>query len=90
MSKVPYASAVGSLMYAMVCTRPDIAHAVGVVSRYMNNPGKEHWMAVKWILRYLKGTTNQALCFDGSNISLQGYVDADMAGDGDDRRSTVG
>ena len=42
MSKVPYASAVGSLMYAMVCTRPDIAHAVGVVSRYMNNPGKEH------------------------------------------------
>eukprot|EP00253_Pinus_taeda_P034959 PITA_34959 len=57
MSKVPYASAVGSLMYAMVCTRPDIAHAVGVVSGYMNNPGKEHWMAVKWILRYLKGTT---------------------------------
>eukprot|EP00253_Pinus_taeda_P007700 PITA_07700 len=54
MSKVPYASTVGSLMYAMVRTRPDIAHAVGVVSRYMNNPGKEHWMAVKWILRYLK------------------------------------
>eukprot|EP00253_Pinus_taeda_P027936 PITA_27936 len=79
MSKVPYASAVGSLMYAMVCTRPDIAHAVGVVSRYMTNPGKEHWMAVKWILRYLKGTTDQALCFGGSNISLQGYVDADMA-----------
>eukprot|EP00253_Pinus_taeda_P017667 PITA_17667 len=52
MSKVQYASAVGSLMYAMVCTRPDIAHAVGVVSRYMNNPGKEHWMAVKWILRW--------------------------------------
>jgi hypothetical protein len=42
MSTVPYSSAVGSLMYAMVCTRPDIAHAVGVVSRYMNNPGKEH------------------------------------------------
>jgi len=42
MSKVPYASAVGSLMYAMVCTRPDIAHAVGVVSKYMNNPRKEH------------------------------------------------
>ncbi len=90
MSKVPYASAVGSLMYAMVCTRPDIAHAVGVVSRYMNNPGKEHWMAVKWILRYLKGTTDQALCFGGSNISLQGYFDADMAGDRDNRRSTTG
>uniref|UniRef100_A0A2N9EJV5 PGG domain-containing protein n=1 Tax=Fagus sylvatica TaxID=28930 RepID=A0A2N9EJV5_FAGSY len=45
------ASAIGSLMYAMVCTRPDIAHAVGVVSRYMSNPGKQHWEAVKWILR---------------------------------------
>ena len=42
MALVPYASAVGSLMYAMVCTRPDIAHAVGVVSRYMENPKKEH------------------------------------------------
>ena len=43
MALVPYASAVGSLMYAMVCTRPDIAHALGVVSRYMANPRKEHW-----------------------------------------------
>jgi len=89
MSKVPYASAVGSLMYAMVCTRPDIAHAVGVVRRYMNNLEKEHWMAVKWILRYLRGTTNQALCFAGSKISLQEYVDADMVSDRDNRRSTT-
>ena len=77
-------------MYAMVYTRPDISHAVGVVSRYMNNPGKEHWMAVKQILRYLRGTKNQALCFRGSNIALQGYVDVDMAGDKDNRRSTTG
>jgi hypothetical protein len=42
MSRVPYSSVVDILMYVMVCTRPDIAHAVGVVSRYMNNPGKEH------------------------------------------------
>ena len=47
MSKLPYASAIGSLMYAMVCTRPDISQAVGVVSRYMQDPGKEHWQAVK-------------------------------------------
>ena len=47
MEKVPYASAVESLMYAMVCTRPDITHAVGVVSRFLSNPGKEHWAAVK-------------------------------------------
>jgi hypothetical protein len=89
MSRVPYSSAVGSLMYAMVCTRPDIAHAVGVVSRYMNNPGKEHWEAVKWILRYLRGTTTHALCFGGSDTFLQGYVDSDMAGDKDSRRSTT-
>ena len=43
MSRIPYSAAVGSLIYAMVCTRPNIAHAVGVVSMYMNNPGKEHW-----------------------------------------------
>ncbi|GJX84109.1 putative RNA-directed DNA polymerase [Tanacetum coccineum] len=55
MDKVPYASAVGSLMYAMVCTRPDLANKVGVVSRFLSNPGKKHWEAVKWIFRYLRG-----------------------------------
>jgi hypothetical protein len=70
MSRVPYSSAVGSLMYAMVCTRPDITHAVGVVSKYMNNPGKEHWEAIKWILMYLRGTATYALCFEGSYIVL--------------------
>jgi hypothetical protein len=89
MSRVPYSSTVGSLMYAMVCTRPDIAHAVGVVSRYMKNPGKEHWEAVKYILRYLRGTANHALCFGGSETVLQGYVDSDMAVDKDSRRSTT-
>ena len=48
-------------MYEMVYTNPDIAHVVGLVSRYMNNLGKEHWMVVKQILRYLRGTTNQEL-----------------------------
>ncbi len=47
MSSVPYSSAVGSIMYAMVCTRPDILHAISVVSRYITYPGKEHWQAVK-------------------------------------------
>ncbi|MCO5605797.1 hypothetical protein L7F22_059981 [Adiantum nelumboides] len=89
MSKVPYAAAVGSLMYAMVWTRPDIAHAMGVVSKFMENPGKEHW-AVKWILRYLKGTTRNVLYFGGTDIFLEGYADADMAGDKDTQRSTTG
>jgi hypothetical protein len=70
MSRVPYSSTVGSLMYAMVCTRLDIAHAVGVVRRYMNNPGKEHWEEVKWILRYFRGTATHALCFGGLDTIL--------------------
>jgi hypothetical protein len=89
MSRVPYSSVVGSLMYAMVCTRPDIAHAVGVVRRYMKNLGKEHWEAIKWILKYLRGTVTHALCFGGPNTFLQGYVDSDMVGDKDSKRSTT-
>ena len=61
MMKVPYASVVGSLMYAMVCTTVDIGYAVGVISRFMSNPGKEHWAEVKWILRYLKATSSMCL-----------------------------
>ncbi|CAA0836354.1 Uncharacterized mitochondrial protein AtMg00810 [Striga hermonthica] len=90
MAGVPYSSAVGSLMYAMVCTRPDIAHAVGVVSRYLSNPGKNHWEAVKWILRYLKGSANNSLSFEKGNLVLEGYTDADMTGDLDSRKSTSG
>ncbi|RVW87096.1 Retrovirus-related Pol polyprotein from transposon TNT 1-94 [Vitis vinifera] len=90
MSKVPYASAIGSLMYIMVCTRPDIAHVVGVVSRFMSRPGKQHWKAVKWILRYLKGLLDTCLCFTGASLKLQGYVDADFAGDIDNRNSATG
>ena len=47
MSRVPYANGIGSLMYAMVCIRPDISHPVGVVSRYMHNPGKDYWQVIK-------------------------------------------
>ena len=90
MAKVPYASACGSLMYAMVATRPDIAYAVGVVSRYMSNPGKKHWEAVKSILRYLSGTADRQLCYGRGELSIQGYVDSDYAGCVDTRRSTTG
>ena len=64
MSRVPYACAVGSMMHAMLCTRPDISQAVSVVSRYMANPGKDHWQAVRWILRYLSGTADVGLVYD--------------------------
>jgi ATP-binding cassette subfamily B (MDR/TAP) protein 1 len=90
MAKVPYASAVGSLIYAMVATRPDIAFAVGVVSRYMANPGKKHWEAVKGIMRYLKGTKDLCICFGKQKASVVGFTDADYAGHADCRKSTSG
>ena len=68
MRKYPYASAVGSLMYAMLCTRPDICYAVGIVSRYQSNPGLEHWIAVKHILKYLKRTRDYMLVYSGSDL----------------------
>jgi len=89
MSKVPYALAIGSLMYTMACMRLDITHDVGVVRRYMSHPRLEHWNATKWILRYLRGTSNKHLYFGGSNIDLAGYVDLDLAGDIDTMQSTT-
>ncbi|PKA59147.1 Retrovirus-related Pol polyprotein from transposon TNT 1-94 [Apostasia shenzhenica] len=77
-------------MYAMVSTRPDIAFAVGVVSRFMANPCSEYWEAVKWLLRYLKGTASIALCYKRDKVILKGYVDADLIGDLDYRKSTSG
>jgi hypothetical protein len=62
---VPYASAVGSLMYAMVCTRPYISHEMGVLSRYMSKLGKEHWTTIKRVFRYLCGTASYGLCYQG-------------------------
>ena len=81
MSKVPYASIVSSLMYAIVCTRPDIAHGVRVVSCFLTNPRKEHWEAVKWILGYMRGTFRVCLCFGSGDPMLDGYTNSDMAGD---------
>ncbi|KAM1105537.1 hypothetical protein ACFX13_002546 [Malus domestica] len=94
MKNIPYSNLVGGLMYIMVCSRLDIAHVVGLVSRYMHNPGNEHWQAAKWILRYLHGTRDVGLCFQRSDSSFEnfvvGYVDSDYAGDLDKRRSTTG
>ena len=56
----------------------------------MSRPGKQHWEAVKWILRYLKGSSDTSLCFTGASLKLQDYVDADFTGDIDSRKSTTG
>jgi hypothetical protein len=74
MSHVLYSNVVGNLMYAMIYTRPDLAHAVSVVSRFMHNPGKEHWDAVQWILRYLKGTSHFGLLFDKNSMKEIGVM----------------
>ena len=76
-------------MYAMIYTRPDISHAVGVLRRYKKNPSKEQWEAVNCILMYLRGNSTHALCFGDLDIVLQGYVDSYMAGDKYSRRSTT-
>ncbi|GJR60331.1 hypothetical protein Tco_1502493 [Tanacetum coccineum] len=93
MSKVSYANTVGSLMYLMVCTRPDIAYVVSEVSRYLANPGKNHWEAVKWIWRYLQGTTNVGLVYGtdhGNHVDVTGFVDLDYTKDLDKGGSITG
>ena len=88
MSIILYSSAIGSLMYAMVCTRLDISHVVRVMSRFLANPDKTHWEAVKWIFKYLRGTSKVCLSFEGSKPFLEGYTNSDMVGDLDSRKST--
>ncbi|RVW22370.1 Retrovirus-related Pol polyprotein from transposon TNT 1-94 [Vitis vinifera] len=91
MQKIPYASAVGSLMYAQVCTRPDIAYIVGMLGRYLSNPGMDHWRAAKRVMRYLQRTKEYMLTYRRlDQLELIGYSDSDFAGCQDSRRSTSG
>ena len=91
MKAVPYASPVGSLQYAQVCTRPDLNFVIGVHDRYQSNPGIEHWKMVKKALRYVRGTTGLMLTYKKSeSLEIEGYSDADFAGDADDRKSMSG
>lgn len=90
MKNIPYQEAVGCLMYLSCCTRPDISYAVSHLSRYSANPGKPHWLAVKHLLRYLKGTSNLGLTYYRKEDAITGYCDADYAADTDGRKSTSG
>lgn len=91
MQKIPYASAVGSLMYAQVCTRPDISFIVGMLGRYLHNPGMDHWKAAKRVLRYLQRTRGHMLTYRRSDqLEIIGYSDSDFAGCQDSRKSTLG
>ena len=81
MSGIPYASAVGSLMYAMLCTRPDICFVVGMVSRYQSDPSEEHWIAVKHIFMYLRRTRDYMSVFQDESLIPIGYTDSDFQSD---------
>ena len=81
MEKVPYASVVGSLMYAHVCTRPDIAFAVNALGRYLSNPGLNHWKVVKKVMRYLQDAKDYMLTYKRyDQLEVTGYSDSDFAG----------
>ena len=91
MKNIPYASTVGSLMYAQVCTRPDIAYAIGVLGQYQSNPGMDHWRAAKKVMRYLQETKDYMLMYrQTENLDLVGYSEADFASCVDSRKSTSG
>ena len=88
--KLWYQGAVGALMYLMLGTRPELAFAISVVSRYSANPTDAHVSTIKRIFRYLKGILNYELIFRGSTSPLVGYTNIDWAGDKGTRRSTSG
>ena len=91
MKAVPYPSVMGSLMYAQVCTCPDIAFVVGVLNRYLSDPGQIHRKMAKIFLRYLQGTKDLMLIYRRTDtLEVVGFSDFDYAGFVDDKKSTYG
>jgi hypothetical protein len=91
MKSIHYASVIGSMMYAQVCTRPDLAFVTGMLGRYQSNPGMDHWKASKNVLCYLQGTKGLMLTYKSSdNLEVLGYSNADFAGCIDTNKSTSG
>ncbi|XP_074377073.1 secreted RxLR effector protein 161-like [Apium graveolens] len=81
MQNIPHSSAIGSLMYAQVCTRPDLTFIVGMLSRYLSKPRMDNWIAVKRVMRYLQGTKDYMLVYRRSeNLEVIGYSDSDLGG----------
>nr|GFA92838.1 retrotransposon protein putative Ty1-copia subclass [Tanacetum cinerariifolium] len=93
MQNIPYASAVGSIMYDVRCTRPDVAFAQNMISRFQQNPGEEHWTAVKNILKYVRNTKDMFLVYGGNmerELRISCYTDAGYLTDADDLKSQTG
>src|SRR6266516_7967274 len=91
MKVIPYASAIGYIMYAMLCTRPDVCLSISLAGRYQSNLGVDHWIAVENILKYLKRTKDMFLIYGGDKeLIVNGYVDASFDTDLDDSKSQTG
>ena len=89
MKAVPYSLIVGSLMYAQVCTHPDIAFVVGVLGRYLSDPGQSHWKVAKKVLRYLQSTKDLMLTYRHTDtLEVVGFSDSNYVGYVDDKKST--
>jgi hypothetical protein len=88
MRVIPYASAIGSIMYAVICTRPDVSYDLSAMSRYQSNYGELHWTIVKNILKYLKRTKEAFIVHGGEEeLVVKGYSDASFQTDADDSKS---
>ncbi|GKC08805.1 retrotransposon protein, putative, ty1-copia subclass [Tanacetum coccineum] len=90
MQNIPYASAVGSIMYAVRCTRPNVAFAQNITSRFQQNPGEVYWTVVKNILKYLRNTKDMFLVYEGDTkreLMVSCYADAGYLTDADDMKS---
>lgn len=89
---VPYQELIGSLLFLSNVSRPDITFAVNYLSKFNNNPGKQHWVAAKRILRFLKGTIDYKLAYtkDSGGCEFTGYSDSDFGADVDERKSVSG
>ena len=90
MNMIPYASAIGSIMYAMLCTRPDVSYALSVTSIYQSDPGMGHWVAVKNIFKYLRRTKDIFLIYGDGDLIVEGYSDASFQSNRDDSKSQLG
>ena len=90
MSKIPYASVIGFIMYAMLCTRPDVSYALSVTSRFQSTYGEDHWAAVKNILKYLRRIKDLFLVYEKGDLQVNGYTDANFQSDKDDCKSQSG
>ena len=90
MSRILFASEIGSIMYAMICTWPDVSNALSMCSRYQADPGEGHWMAVKNILKYLRRTKDAFLIYGDGELEVTGYTDASFQTDKDNCKSQSG